>query len=231
MNKAAYRFNSSEMPILADRILSNYKRDKSYFEQYSPKFNQEFLLRFEEKVNSLLDRKSSKIFNDKVIQLNKKIEEFIPNFSPLLNITETFLRSGSKVTNLYVSGFCFTEVKDALNLRSVGEIQRSCLKLVRQLESHIEDFVDKGFIIILLQNFHLLIDKLINLECELAELTHRHDLKSDEYLYIDHQLKDFIETIIESTPAVFGDNDAAKREDYSIEKLMMQTQINRGQTQ
>ena len=231
MNKATYRFNSLEMPTLADRILHNYKRDKFYFEQYSPKFNQEFLLRFEEKVNSLLHRKSSKIFNDKIIQLIKKIEEFIPNFSPVLNITETFLRNGSKITRLYVSDFCFNEVKDALNRRYVGEIQRSCLKLVRQLESHIDEFVDKGFIIILLQNFHLLIDKLIDLECELEELTHRHDLISDEYLFIDHQLKDFIETIIESTPAVFGDNDAAKREEYSIEKLMSQTQFNRGQTQ
>jgi len=231
MNKATYRFNSSEMPILADRILTNYKRDKSYFEQYSPKFNQEFLLRFEEKVNSLLHRKSSKIINDKIIQLNKKIEEFIPNFWPVLNITETFLRSGSKVTRLFVSDFSFNEVKDALNRKCVSEIQKSCLKLVGQLEFHIEEFVDKGFIIILLQNFYLLIDKLINLECELAELTHRHDLKSEEYLYIDHQVKDFIETIIESTPAVFGDNDAAKREEYSIEKLILQTQFNRGQTQ
>lgn len=229
MNKAIYRFNSLEMPILADRILDNYKRDKSYFERYSPKFNREFLRRFEEKVNSLLHRKPSKVFNDKIIQADKKIEEFITNFSPVLNIAETFLRSGSKITRLYVSDFSFNEVKDALNRRCVGEIKRSCLKLVRQLESHIEEFVDKGFIIILLQNFRLLINQLINLECEFAELTHRHDLISDESLFIDHQLNDFIETIIESTPAVFGDTDAAKREEYSIEKLMLQTMLNKGQ--
>jgi len=231
MKKVNYRFNSSEIPTLADRILANYKRDKCYFEQYSPKFNQEFLLRFEEKVNSLLHKKSSKLFNDKIIQTDKKIEEFITNLSQVLKITETFLRSGSKVTRLSVKDFSFAEVKEALGRRCVGEIKSSCLKLIRQLESHIEEFVDKGFIIILLQNFRWLIDKLINLECELAELTHRHDLISDESLFIDHQLKDFIETIIESTPAVFGDNDAAKREEYSIEKLMMRSQFNRGQTQ
>jgi len=177
----------------------------------------------------MLHRKS-KIFNDKIIQSDKKIEDFIANFSPVLNITETFLRSSSKVTRLHASEFSFNEVRVALKSRCVGEIKKSCLKLVGQLDSHIEQFVDKGFITILLQNFHLLIDQLINLECELAELTHRHDLISDESLFIDHQLNDFIETIIKSTPAVFGDNDAAKKEEYSIEKLMLQTQFNKGQT-
>ena len=231
MNKAAYRFSSSEMPILADRILNNYKRDKSYFEKYSPKFNQEFLLRFEEKVNSLDHHMFSQSFNHRIIQSNKKIEEFITSFSPVLNITETFLRSGPKVTGLSVSDFSLNELKNALNRRCIGEIQRSCLKLVRQLESHIDEFVDKGFIIILLNNFRLLIDKLINLECELAKVAYRHDMISDEYLFIDHQLKDLIETIIESSPAVFGDSDTTKREEYSIEKLMIQVPFKRGKTQ
>ena len=231
MSKATYRFNSSEMPVLADRILNNYKRDKSYFEKYSPKFNREFLLRFEEKVNALGHRLSSQSFNNRIIQSNKKIEEFITSFTPLLNITETFLRSGPKVTGLNVSDFNLTELKEALNRRCIGEIQRGCLKIVRQLQSHIEEFVDKGFIMILLNNFRLLIDQLINLECELAKLAYRHDMISDEYLFIDYQLKDFIDTIIESTSAVFGDNDAIKREEYSIEKLMVEASFKKGETQ
>ena len=231
MKRANYQFNLSEIPMLADQILHNYKRDKSYFEQYSAKFNTDFLVRFEERVNALGNRKSSKTFNDQIIHLNKNIDAFISSFSPFLETVEIFLLSSTKVAVLRRSNFNFSEVKGALNRRCLTELQRSCLKLISQIEVHIENFIDKGFILILIHNFRLFMSKLISLECELAELTHRHDLISDEYLFIDHQLKNFIETIIESTPAVFGDNDAAKMEEYSVEKLMMQTQINRGQTQ
>ena len=231
MKRAIFRFNSSEIPMLADQILHNYKRDKSYFERYSTKFNNDFLVRFEERVNALVNRKSHKTFNDRMVHLNKNIDLFISSFSPFLENIEIFLHRSTKVAAIRGSDFSFSEVNDALNRRCFSELKRSCLKLISQIELHTENFIDKGFILILIHNFRLFMSKMISLECELAELTHRHDQISDEYLFLDHQLKNFIETIIESTPAVFGDDDAAKREEYSIEKLMMQTQINRSQTQ
>lgn len=53
MKSANHRFSLSETPIIADHILCNYKRDRLYFEHYSPLFNNEFLIHFEENVNTL----------------------------------------------------------------------------------------------------------------------------------------------------------------------------------
>ncbi len=231
MKRADYPFNLKDIPIVADRILDNYKRDRSYFEHYSSKFNHEFLARFEEKVYSLIHHTPLQALENGIIQLNKKIETIINNFSPLLNITETFLRHVPRISGIRISNFSIKEVREALNSRSVWEIQRSCLKIISELEVHSEEFLDKGFMHVLLSDFHLLKKKLNQVEGELAEIIHRRNMITDEYFFADNQLKDLLETIIESTPAVFGEHHNDKKEEYSIEKLMMQAQFKRTDTQ
>jgi len=99
------------------------------------------------------------------------------------------------------------------------------------LKIHIDQFLDKGFILLLLNDFRLWIQNLRKVEYELADITHQHDMITDEHHFIDNQLNDFIENIIESTPAVFGENNSCKREDYTIEKIMMEAQNNRNEIQ
>jgi hypothetical protein len=231
MNRAVYHFNLSEIPIVADRILNNYKRDRSYFEQYSSKFNHEFLVCLEEMVNSLVHLDPIQALENKIIQSNQTIEEIINSFSPLLNITETFLQSVPKAMELRVADLGLNEFREALSKRCVMDIQRSCLKLLNQLELLTDKFLDKGFILILLSNFHILIKKLSEMKSELEEVTHRHDMIAQVYLYVDNQLKDSLETIIESTPSVFKENDSAKREEYAIENLMVQAHFRRSDCQ
>ncbi len=231
MKRAGYRFNLTDIPIIADHILDKYKRDRSYFEHYSPRFNHEFLLRFEERVNSLTHLTQLQVLENGIIQVNNKIEGVINSFGPLLNVTETYLRCIPKVMGLRSVCFSLKELKEALNRQCVWEIQRSCLKIAGQLEVHLEEFLDKGFLIILLNDFRVLIKKLNDAETELADITHQRNMISDEYLYVDNQLKDLVETIVESTSGVFGEDDSDKREEYSIEKLMMQAQFKRTESQ
>ena len=91
MKQTYYNFNAREIPILAGQILNNFKRDKSYFELYSPKFNFEFLATFEEKVNSLIKLADSQTFDERIRHSKENIEILIHNFDPLLNYFAKFL--------------------------------------------------------------------------------------------------------------------------------------------
>jgi hypothetical protein len=231
MKSKDYHFNLENFPLFAERLLDNYKRDRLYFENYSSRFNHEFLVRFEERVNSLARHTPLQILENGIIQINNKIETIIYSFIPLLNITETFLRRVPGITGIRISNFSINEVREALDKRSVGEIQKSCHKIIRELELHLDEFLDKGFMLILLGDFNLLIKKLNQLEFELADISHRRNMIADEFLFADRQLKEFLDTIIESTPAVFGVNETDKIEEYSLEKLMMHAQFKRTECQ
>ena len=231
MKSKDYHFNLEKFPLFAEHLLDNYKRDRLYFENYSSKFNHEFLILFEERVNALAHHTPLKILENGIIQINNKIETIIYSFIPLLNITETFLRRVPRMTGIRIADFSLNEVREALSRRSIWEIQRSCLKIISQFEEHADEFLDKGFLQILLSDFQLLIKKLNQVESELADITHRRNMITDEFLFADRQLKEFLDIIIESTPAVFGVNQTNKMEDYSLEKLMMHAQFKRTECQ
>lgn len=231
MSQVNYRFNSSQIPVLADQILARYKQDKLYFEHYSPIFNQEFLNQFEENVNLLANQSPSGTMQDHIVELNGKIKRAILSFDPLIKLTEIYVRRNYPITGLRVADFSIANVKEALTKQCIWEIRRNCMRLISQLESKLDDFIDQGFLSILIGDFHHLISKLNGLEAELAESTHQLGILTDEYRQLDNHVKNLINTIIESTPAVFGDDDSGKKEEYSIEKLMTKSQFNRSEPQ
>ena len=46
---------------------------------------------------------------------------------------------------------------------------------------------------------------------------------ASKYELVNTQVEDYVETIIMASPAVFGELNIDKREEYSIDKLMKQT--------
>jgi len=231
MKKDDYRFNLSVMPIIADQVLRNYKRDRSYFEYFSPKFDNEFLISFEEKVNAFVHLTQLQSIINKITKTEEKTQVIITRFNPLLHNAEVFLHLVPKAARLPVAKFGIKELRDALNKRCLWEIQRTCRKMINEFELHLEKFIDRGFLSIILNDLHLLAEKIKNIESELADLTHQRDMIIYEYLTINNQLENIVESIIKSTPAVFGENNSDKREEYSIEKLMTQAQYRRNDSQ
>lgn len=229
MERSDHGFNIIETPRIADRILRNYKRDRSYFENYSPKFDNEFLTSFEEKVDTLTHLTPLQTLENEIVKKDEKVQILISHFRPLLNFTEELLHRGAEDLNLPAANIGLHELRESLKRRCVWEIQQNCRKMLRELEPHIEELLDKGFILRILNDFHVLTEKLKDAEWELAVVRHQHDLMENEYLLINNQLKGFLETIIQSTPAVFGENNVDRMEEYSIENLMVHDQFMRSQ--
>lgn len=230
MKRADHQLNLAETPTIADRILRNYKRDRSFFEHYSPKFNNEFLVHFEENVDALLHLTPLQALEKEVAEKTEKIRIVINHFRPLLNITEVLLQKAAYEPDLSVVNFNLIQLRESLSRNCAWEIQRSCRKIVNQLELHIEELIDKGFILRILDDYYLLMGKLKKCETELADVTHRRDMIANEYLLVNNQLEDVVETIIESIQEVLGENNTDKRDEYSIEKLMMQAQFRRSES-
>ncbi len=224
-------FNSTEIPVIASQILRNYKRDRSLFERYSPKFNHEFLVNFEEKVESLTRLKPLTVLKKEITEKIDKIHILISHFLPLISITEDLIRRTPGRKDFPVSDLSLGELKKSINKNHLWEIRRSCKRIVSELELNMESIIDKGFLFRILDDFNNLLYQLKNLESEIADLTHLHDMISEEYLIVDNQVNDFLETIIESSRDVFGEHNSEKWSEYSIEKLMTNSQFKRSESQ
>jgi len=223
MDRANFPFNLPETSLLADRILRNYKRDRNYFELYSPKFDHDFIVSFEEKVETLIHPTPLQVLENEILKKTEKIKITINHFRPLLNITEVLLQKVADEPCLRVAGLSLNQVRESLDRQCSSEIQKSCRKMICELELCIDELIDKGFIMRILNDFHLLTEKLKNCESELTNLNRQYEMIASKYELVNTQVEDYVETIIMASPAVFGELNIDKCEEYSIDKLMTQT--------
>jgi hypothetical protein len=222
MDRANFSFNLPETSFLVDRILRNYKRDRNYFEHYSPKFDHDFIVGFEEKVETLIHPTPLQLLENEILKKTEKMQITINHFRPLLDITEVLLQKVADEPCLQVAGLSLNQVRESLSRQCSSEIQKSCRQMISELELCIDELIDKGFIMRILNDFHLLIEKLKNCETELTNVTRQYNMIAGEYELVNTQVEEYIETIITATPAVFGELYSDKREEYSIDHLMMQ---------
>jgi len=219
-----------EAPVIASQILENYKRDRSYFEQYSTKFDDKFLVHFEENVDTLFHLTPLQELKKEIEEKNEIILITIHHFLPLLNVTKALMLKAINIPDQSDINVFLNQLGESVNKRCVWEIQRNCRKLVDEMELHVEELIDKGFVLRILNDFNQLMGKLKKCESDLADVTYRHDKVATEYSLINNQLADVVETIVESVPAVLGEHDPAKSEEYSIERMMTQIQFRRSES-
>ena len=179
MESTDHIFNSTEDQLIAGHILRNDKSDRASFGYYTQNFDTEFSIGSEKKINTLYPN-SSQASENETTKKDEKIKIIIISFNPLLDLSEAFLRRNHhNIVNLQVMNFSLKELRSALNRKCLWEIRRNCLKIISELEQHLDEFIDKGCLSIILSNFNLLIRKLSDDESEFAETINHQDMKAD----------------------------------------------------
>ena len=127
MKRVSHHFKLAETPFIADRILHNYKRDRSLFEQYSPIFNNEFLVNFEEKVDKMVHFFPLQSLETEFAESNEKGLFIVGYITHLLGITEALINCVPYGSALRKTKFNFNKLREALKQESVVEIQKAGL--------------------------------------------------------------------------------------------------------
>lgn len=220
MRKEIHRLNLSDAPHIAAEILQNYKRDRVYFEHYSPKFNNDFLSHLEEKVNALIYQSSLRQMENKMESKRNQIEITIGHFRPIVKAIAALIEKVRNELNFQFINTDLDELEVALHKKCLWEILRTGKKTAEKLELYIDELIDQGFIVRILSDLKNLLVRLDREENELAMLKREYNSIADEYTLIAHQLKEYLDTIIESSTEVFGKTEKNKIESYNIEKIL-----------
>jgi len=75
--------------------------------------------------------------------------------------------------------FSLQELRGTLNRKCLCEIQRNCYKIICEFEQHMDEFIDKGCLAIILIEFRSLIGKLKAVEQEFTDSARHTDTVTD----------------------------------------------------
>jgi len=181
MKRADHRFNLPQNPGMANQILRYYNLNQSSFEHVPPKPDHKLLIAPGTNISDALLFQQLQMLSNEISNKNERILIIINHFRPLLNITEALLHKASEVQYISRTNHTLNMLRESLNKEYTWEIQRCCRALVDELELHIDDLIDKGFILRILIDYRLLMGKLKSYETELADLVHQYDAISNEY--------------------------------------------------
>lgn len=227
MKTPPYRINRSDLPILADHILSTYKHDLSTLGENALKFNAQSLSDLEQKINLFSDR--LKMVSNKILTAQEKevIEKLLGDFKPLLKHTAHFIGKNSTLKKQAELNPLLADLELAFNKKNIRDIQHQSVILVRQFEKSVDQLIDLGFVKLLVREFKILIKRLNDLE---SDLTEQHLMSNDaKFKEEDNELIRFLETIIKSTPMIFSHRDPEKTQAYAIEKWLLLNQLNKSE--
>ncbi len=171
MERADLHFKPTDIPVFTNQIPGKPMNDLSYFQHYFPKYYNKLQVHYEERTDWMAQLTTLHAIEKQIAKTNEKIKLIINHFGPLLDITEAFLRSVPKRRRLPIENFRLNELREAIVRRSVESIQRNCSQLISEFEAHNDEFIDKGFLSIILNDFQLLMYKLKNAETERKAVT------------------------------------------------------------
>ncbi len=217
-----------ETCIVADQILQKYKHDRSYFESNSQEFDKEFLVEFEKKVKTLVRLTPLQAIGNVLMEKDEKIQIVINYFYPLIYITEAYLRCIPKVTGVPVTNFSLDALRDAVNRKCALDIERSCRNIINEFEEHIEEFIDLGFLSIILTDFHVLTDILEKKELELVDIVIQRCMFANDLKILNNPFESFVKDNVKANPVVFVES-YLNREEYSFEELVNKNLIQNNQ--
>lgn len=171
MERANIHIKTPGNDAFADQVLNSLPSERSYFEHYFRQYNDQFLTRNEERAVISDQLTTLPAIEKQLARIDEKIKVIINHLGPLLDITESFLRSIPKRRRLSNETFRLNELRDAIPGRSVEEIQKNCSHLIRELEGHADEFIDQGFLSIILNDYQLILNKLKNASTERAAIS------------------------------------------------------------
>lgn len=210
MKRVEQFVTDSSYPLIADRILRQFKRDQSFLEHYHARFDRGYT-QYPPNENST-DLPTTLLMEIRFTE--KKIEALKNHLTRLLNITENMLGKVTEQVSFSTDEIDFTELRSALQNGMLWKIQRSSQKLVKRLSNHLDELLDKILIIRILNNFNQLMANLRKEDQYLSELEQRYDMAKKG----DHRSESEVIENFGSSFSFIGNNQSTT---YSISESLL----------
>lgn len=218
----SYNCKDEELPVICGFIAMSFARDFTYFEGYSPMFNQAYMTGFKERIQEVFElvRPKSETIELKLIteRMNQKLDELIQS----VNFVEGYLKLAGKTVPISAADFGLSELRRSIRSRDV----ESVLNLIRIVDGNLNKYkselMAKGATEGLLDDFLEAFTALSNdKNRKFGLISNRAYLVQSNREKLNQLYEQFVE-ISTIGKMFFRQTDKAKLKDYTFSHLLKQ---------
>lgn len=218
----SYNCKDEELPVICGFLSMTLARDFTYFEGYSPMFNQAYMTGFKERIQEVFElvRPKSETIELKLIteRMNQKLDELIQS----VNFVEGYLKLAGKTVPISAADFGLSELRRSIRSRDV----ESVLNLIRIVDGNLNKYkselMAKGATEGLLDDFLEAFTALSNdKNRKFGLISNRAYLVQSNREKLNQLYEQFVE-ISTIGKMFFRQTDKAKLKDYTFSHLLKQ---------
>jgi hypothetical protein len=207
------------LPVAADFVSESLQRDLADFSAYSPKFNDDYLIVFKEKIAAVKSVVAGKIFTKELSKATADLKDALGKLRPMLNKIEGYAKMAGKSLTTTVTGFGISAVRQPLNRGNVEGVTKALGDLFHSIENNRNVLSEQGLsdeTVNALRNAHEEIGRLNKLQNQIVS---RRAIAVEENTAVFGDLWETLSETLTAGRSLYKGVDAARIKDYTLAEL------------
>ena len=140
-----FKFKREELPVVGDLLLSLLQRDCLKFEEYSPKYNADFIVSVTNQIQKIKDLTSTKSLTGEIKTITSELYQSMDDMIPKLNLLASYIQSANKQLVVKYADFGIKEARKDLRVRNVEAYCAHHKDIEQNIEKNIEQLKSEGY--------------------------------------------------------------------------------------
>ncbi|WP_321515799.1 hypothetical protein [Marinifilum fragile] len=140
-----FKFRREELPVVGDLLLSLLQRDRVKFEEYSPKYNDEFIASVSTQIHKVQDLTTTQSLTGEIKTITSELYQSLDDLIPKLNRLASYVQSANKLLVVKYADFGIREARKDIRKRNV-EAYCARQKVIEQnIAKNIDQLKTEGY--------------------------------------------------------------------------------------
>ncbi|WP_282014909.1 hypothetical protein [Marinifilum flexuosum] len=140
-----FKFRREELPFVGDLMLSLFKRDRVKFEEFSPKYNDEFIASVSAQIHKVQDLTTTQSLTGEIKTITSELYQSMDDLVPKLNRLASYVQSANKSLVIKYADFGIREAKKELRLRNVEAYCAKQKVIEQNITKNLEQLKAEGY--------------------------------------------------------------------------------------
>ncbi|MCY1636342.1 hypothetical protein [Marinifilum sp. D737] len=140
-----FKFRREELPVVGDLLLSLLQRDRVKFEEYSPKYNDEFIASVSAQIHKVQDLTTTQSLSGEIKTITSDLYQSMDDLVPKLNRLASYVQSANKSLVIKYADFGIREAKKDLRKRNVEAYCAQQKVIEQNIAKNIDQLKAEGY--------------------------------------------------------------------------------------
>ncbi|PXX98912.1 hypothetical protein DF185_16180 [Marinifilum breve] len=140
-----FKFRREELPVVGDLMLSLFQRDRAKFEEFSPKYNDEFIASVSAQIHKVQDLTTTQSLTGEIKTITSELYQSLDDMLPKLDRLASYVQSANKSLVVKYADFGIREAKKDLRKRNVEAYCAQQKVIEQNIAKNLEQLKAEGY--------------------------------------------------------------------------------------